>query len=172
MDQNLATLANLAEILGAIVVIGGVVFAVIQIRQFRRQRVEAASIELVRSFHSAEFARAFSFLLRLPDITSGKELRAAHSDAEVHAMTVSVTIESMGVLVFRRILPMKMAEDLMSGTVTMLWTKLSPWIHDLRKEQDQEQLHEWFEWLADQFARRAAKNPQGPAYTEHKAWKG
>lgn len=171
MEQDLNTLANLAEIIGAIVVIGGVVFAVIQIRQLRRQRLESASIELVRSFHSAEFTRAFTFLFKLPDISSGKELRAAHPDAEVHAMAVSTTIESMGVLVYRRILPMKVTEDLMSGTVMMLWAKLEPWVHDLRREQGQDQLHEWFEWLAGQFARRAAKNPTQPAYLRHKEWK-
>ncbi|NIW35420.1 MAG: hypothetical protein GWN32_02370 [Gemmatimonadetes bacterium] len=42
--NDLATLANLAEILGAIVVIGGVVFAVIQIRLFRRQRLGRTSL--------------------------------------------------------------------------------------------------------------------------------
>ena len=75
MDQSLATLANLAEILGAIVVIGGVVFAVIQIRQFRRQRLEVAAIELVRSFQSPEFTRAFTLVLELPVGLSAAELR-------------------------------------------------------------------------------------------------
>ena len=46
MDSNLSTLADVAEILGALVVIGGVAFALIQIHQFRRQRLEVASIEL------------------------------------------------------------------------------------------------------------------------------
>ena len=60
MAGDLNTLANLAEILGAVVVVGGVAFAVIQIRQFRRQRLEVASIELVRSFQSPEFTRALT----------------------------------------------------------------------------------------------------------------
>ncbi len=171
MQQDLAKLFILALLGGAIVVIGGVAFAVIQIQQLRRQRLEFASIELVRSFYSAEFTRAFTFLFKLPDIASGKELRATHPDAEVHAMAVSTIIESMGVLVYRRILPIKVIEDLMSGTVTMLWAKLEPWVRDLRREQNQEQLHEWFEWLANQFAQRATQHPTEPAYRRHKAWK-
>jgi hypothetical protein len=78
VDANLETLANFAEILGAIVVIGGVAFAVIQIRQFRRQRLEVASIELVRSFHSPEFTRAHTFLLTL---AAQLARRAQHSSS-------------------------------------------------------------------------------------------
>ena len=43
---DLSRLANIAEILSAVIVFGGILFAVIQMRQTRQQRRELAAIEL------------------------------------------------------------------------------------------------------------------------------
>jgi hypothetical protein len=171
VDANLETLANFAEILGAIVVVGGVAFAVIQIRQFRRQRLEIASIELVRSFQSPEFTRAHTFLLTLPNGVSAEELRQRSGDAEAFAMVVSTTFESIGVMVYRRILPIDIVDELMGGTIVSFWGKLDKWIETLREEQGRDDTHEWFQWLAAQLARRSPHGVSQPAYVEHLHWK-
>ena len=49
---ELSMFANMAEILGVLIVIGGVYFAVLQMRQIRQQRRELAAIELFRFFAS------------------------------------------------------------------------------------------------------------------------
>ena len=170
MEQNLDSLANLAEILGAVFVIGGVVFAVIQIRQFRRQRLEVAAIELVRSFQSPEFTRAFTLLLGLPNGLSAAELR--QREAEVDVMLISITMESIGTMVYRRILPLGMVEELMGGVVELLWAKLENWVRDLREEQQQPELHEWFQWLAERLKQRTVTDQNSPAYLKHRDWKG
>jgi hypothetical protein len=170
VDSNLSTLADVAEILGALVVIGGVAFALIQIHQFRRQRLEVASIELVRSFQSPEFNRAHAFFLTIPVGTSAEALRE-REDAEALAMVVSTTFESIGVMVHRRILPIEVVQDLMGGTVVSFWGKLEKWVETLRKEQGRADTHEWFQWLAEQLARRAQAEPSRPAYEEHRNWR-
>ena len=58
MDE-LATLANMAEILGVIIIIGGLFFAVLQMRQIRQQRRELAAIELFRFFGNPKFTEAY-----------------------------------------------------------------------------------------------------------------
>lgn len=58
MDE-LATLANMAEIFGVIIVIGGLFFAVLQMRQIRQQRRELAAIELFRFFGNPKFTEAY-----------------------------------------------------------------------------------------------------------------
>jgi len=170
VNAGLETLANLAEILGAIVVIGGVAFAIIQIRQFRRQRLEAASIELVRSFQSPEFTRAFTFVQGLPERISASELRQRGAEAETLAMLVSTTFESIGVMVYRRILPLAIVEELMGGTIVSFWGKLENWIETCRDEQQRNDLHEWFQWLNDQLGHRAS-TPVQPAHIEHRGWR-
>ena len=46
--NDLTKLANIAEIVGALIVVGGLFFALMQMRQIRQQRRELAAIELFR----------------------------------------------------------------------------------------------------------------------------
>jgi hypothetical protein len=63
---DLNTLASLAEILGAVFVVGGLGFGVVQLQHYRQQRRETAAIELLRSFHNPEFSRSPRAVLALP----------------------------------------------------------------------------------------------------------
>ncbi len=56
--MTLDAAANVAELVGGIVVLGGLAFAIVQLAHFRRQRRELAAIELARSFSNQAFARA------------------------------------------------------------------------------------------------------------------
>jgi hypothetical protein len=69
----LQTLANLAQILGAVAVIAGIAFGFTQVRQFRQQRQDALAVELMKSIQDAEFTRSLRILLEVPDNTSAAE---------------------------------------------------------------------------------------------------
>ncbi len=169
--RDLTTLANLAEILGAIIVIGGVVFAVIQIRLFRRQRLEAAAIEVIRSWQSPEFTRAFTVIQGLPDAISAAKLRAHSRDCENSAMIIGNTFESFGVMVYRRIVPLELVDDLLGGAVVVLWRKLAPWVEELRKEWSRESVYEWFQWLAERLQEQQGFDTIEGAHVMHRNWK-
>lgn len=64
---ELSRLADMAEILGVLVVVGGLIFAVLQMRNIRQQRRELAAIELFRSFGNPEFNKAYEKVMKLPD---------------------------------------------------------------------------------------------------------
>ena len=57
--NDLTKLANIAEIVGALIVIGGLFFALMQMRQIRQQRRELAAIEMFRFFGNPDFTRAY-----------------------------------------------------------------------------------------------------------------
>lgn len=80
--DDLSRLANMAEIFSAIIVIGGIIFAVIQMRQTRQQRRELAAIELFRSFGSAKFTDAYRKVLRYPEGLNSRELERKYTDWE------------------------------------------------------------------------------------------
>ena len=168
--RDLPTIANLAEIFGAIIVIAGVVFAIIQIRIFRRQRLEAAAIEVIRSWLSPEFTRAFSEIQRLPDSISATKLHAYSSDCERSAMIISNTFEGFGVMVYRRIVPLTLVDELMGGAVVYLWRKLTLWIEDTRKEQSRETVYEWFQWLAERLQEQPDFDKTEGAHVKHQNW--
>lgn len=167
---DLNTLANLAEIIGVLIVIGGVVFAVVQIREFQRQRRETASIELARSFTDPQFARALLLVVSLPPGCSAKKLRESREHEEA-AMLVSLTLESVAIMVHHRIVPMRTVWALMGGVTQTCWDRMGDWVQAVRREQGNEKFDEWLEWLNDQLKRLGDEREGKPAYLVHEGWR-
>ena len=84
--NDLANIANVAEIIGAIIVVGGLIFAVLQMRQTRQQRREMAAIELFRFFGHPKFTAAYKRVLRLPEGISADDIQGNGSSLEESAM--------------------------------------------------------------------------------------
>jgi hypothetical protein len=169
--MELATLANIAEIFGAIVVIGGVIFAVAQLALFRRQRRETTAIELARSIQSPEFAHALQQVLSLPSGLSAAKLRQKGPEVEEAAMLVSLTFESVGIMVHRRVVPLKMVWELMGGVVLAAWERLEGWVMDVRQEHGREKFDEWIQWLCDQLDRYCVEGDDAPAFDRYRDWR-
>lgn len=167
---DLNTLANLAEILGVLIVIGGVAFAVVQIREFQRQRRETAAIELARSFTDPQFARAVLLVVSLPPGCSAKELRRSPEHEEA-AMLVSLTLESVAIMVHHRIVPIGTVWDLMGGVTQTCWDRMREWVQVVRREQGNEKFDEWLEWLTDQMKRLGDEGEGEPAYLVYEGWR-
>lgn len=167
---DLGTLANLAEIFGAATVAGGVAFAVLQIRHLRAQRMETAAIELVRSFQSPEFVRAVRIVWELPDGLDAEALVARGPEVEEAAITVGSVFETLGVMVFHRIAPLAIVQDLMGGTVQVAWRKLRPYAEATRREAGFEKPYEWFQWLAERLEEALGPAQAAGAHVTHKAW--
>ncbi len=169
MDLN--TAANLAEIFGAIVVVGGFVFAIIQLNQFQAQRRDTAALELARSIQNPEFARAMRLILSLPTGLTVDELRAKGSQYEDAALLVSLTLESVGIMIHRRIVSIDMVWELMGGIVLETWERIEPWVRDTRRAQEREKFDEWIEWLVDQLNTHFGGEGSRPAHVRYAGWR-
>ena len=96
-------ISNIANFINAIAVTAGVIFAAVQIRQYQKRRQRDAMLELVRSFQSPAFTAALRRVLSLPDGADAAKIREVlGADGEDAVYLVSLTWESLGVLVFRR----------------------------------------------------------------------
>jgi hypothetical protein len=166
--MDLDTLASVSQIVSTATIVGGTVFGLIQLSEYRKQRRDSVAGELMRTFMSPDLADAVIALRRLPDGVSAEELRLAGPEAERAAVHLVMTFETMGLLVFERIAPFNLVEDLCGGIVVVMWRKLGPWLEAIRIEQDQPSWAEWFQWLAQQLERH--KLQQVPAYTKHRKW--
>src|SRR5438094_10083268 len=99
-EVDISTLANL---INAIAVTAGVIFAATQIRYYRQRRRRDAMLELVRSFQSPAFTSALRRVLSLPDGADAQKIREVLGpDGEDAVYLVALTWESIGVLLFRR----------------------------------------------------------------------
>lgn len=168
--NDLSRLADMAEILSAVIVVGGIFFALMQMRQTRQQRRELAAIELFRSFGNPQFTAAYKHVLLMPYGLGADALRERHPDSENAAMLIATTMENIGVMMFKRIVPFLVVNSLLGTSAVVLWRKLEPWAKDLRSELDQPTAFEWFQWLAEKLE-ECGRVDNEPAYEAFKGWK-
>jgi len=167
--MDIGTLANLVN---AIAVTAGVIFAAAQISYYRRRRRRDAMLELVRSFQSPTFSKALRRVVELPDNASAEEIRKIlGSEGEDLLVHLTATWETIGVLLFHGEFTIEVIDDFFSGPILISWRKLLPYTIDLRQRYHRETWSEWFQWLAERMMERESKSPPVPAYIGHRNWK-
>ena len=167
---NVEQLANYAEIVGVVSVIGGIFWVVFQIRQFKTQRAEHAAVELVRSWHTPDFARALRTVAALPEKIEPDEMRKTSPDLEDMAFVVGNFFESAGVMVYRGIIPLYIVDDLMGGATRIAWGRLEVWIDEWRRESNP-RAYEWWEWLKDRLDEHSELSLEFIAPKRNLKWK-
>jgi hypothetical protein len=166
--MDISTLANL---INAIAVTAGVIFAATQIRDYRRQRKRDAMLALVRSFQSPTFAKALRRIIELPDNVSADEIRKILGpDGEDLLVHMTATWETIGVLLFHGELTIDIIDDFFSGPILISWRKLLPYTLDVRQRYQRETWSEWFQWLAERMMEREKSSAPVPAYVAHRDW--
>jgi len=168
---DLATLANVAEIVGSLTIVGGAVFGVAQLREIRVQRRQAVTVELLRSFSDPELASAVNLIRELPDGASAELLRSRGREYERAAVMISTTYETIAILVFRRMASFSLVRELTGGLALRMWRRLAGWTDAVRREQAQPSWAEWFQWLAQQLARESEQKEAHPAYERFADWR-
>lgn len=167
--DSLAITANIAEIVGATIVVIGLVFAVLQMRQLREQRRELAAIEMFRFYGNPSFTRALIRVLHMPDGSTAQEIRRDENGVEDAAMLISSTMENIGVMTHQRIVPFTVVNHLIGASALILWKKLELWTTKIREETDNDYLFEWFQWLVVQLEQYDEED-QRPAYQAYSTW--
>jgi hypothetical protein len=84
---------------------------------------------------------------------------------------VSLTWESLGLLVFRREVTLELVGDFFSGPIVASWRKLSGYIAELRRDAQRDTYFEWVEWLAERMMEEEKQTPPVPAHIAHREWK-
>jgi hypothetical protein len=167
---SITTVVQIAQIFGPSAIGLGVLIGVVQLREFQRQRREAAAVELVTSFRNAEFNRALRLIWSLPDAVEPELLRGGDAELEDAAVLIGTTIETVGVLVYRRIVPIAVLDDLLGDAIVRFWVKLAPWVTHLRREQGRESVYEWFQWLVERLQERERRTTVG-AHVKYRSWR-
>ena len=167
--MTLETLANIAEIAGGIMIVGGAIFGLVQLRELKQQRLNAIASDLMSTFYSSELSRAVSLIHSLPDSVEPAELRSKGEEYERAAVLVCTHFETMGLLVFKRIAPYDLVEELAGGMMGTMYRKLDKWLDNIRIELDQPSWAEWFQWVAQHMSN--SKGVKEPAYIKYRDWR-
>lgn len=165
-------ISALANSINAIAVTAGVIFAAAQISYYRRRRRRDAMLELVRSFQSPAFTSALRRVLSLPDGADTQKIREVLGpDGEDAVYLVSLTWESLGVLVFHREVTLDLVDDFFSGPIILSWQKLRVYSEEWRRALNRDTFSEWFHWLSERMMEREKLAPPVPGYIAHSDWR-
>ena len=167
--QTIEFLTQLAPILSFITIFIAILFGIIQLRQFKTQRKDLAAVEIMRTMQDTQFTESLHLINKSDYIENADYLRKFDPDLEKAIFAISTKFETVGVLVYKKVIPIEFVEQLIGGVCIALWDKLSVYIMDYRTVNDQKLFLEWFEWLTFQF--KARKRDQArPAIEKFKKW--
>jgi hypothetical protein len=169
--MELSFVADVSQIVGTLLVIGGAVFGLVQLNEYRGQRRDTVAVEIVRSFQDAEFSHSLGLIRDLPDGITLADMRARDTMYQLAAMKVATYYESVGLLMFRRIVPFSIVRELTGGICVVAWRKLEVWTREVRTEQSHDSFAEWFQWLAERLGEQDDDKNANPAYRRYADWR-
>ena len=156
----LQTVAAYAEILGAMTIVTGFILGWFQIRFYRSQQRDRVAINLVQTFYNPEFSRAVTLVQQLPDHVTAEDLTSRGPEYTEAISVVTMSLETMGLLVYKRIASADIAIELAGGLAASMFRKTDVWLEHVRQEQEQPTWAEWFEWFARKSATfKASRKP-------------
>jgi hypothetical protein len=149
-------------------VVVAIVFGILTLRQWQRTRYLTAAAELVRTIQTEQFNRAIARLLELPEGAPAERIRG---DVELATAVTSVAhvFESLGVLVYNRVLQLRLVDQLVGGYVRTCWPRLKPYVESRRVDLGA-MFAEWFQWLAEQLAAHPAHGKREGAHVAFRDW--
>jgi hypothetical protein len=142
------TEADIPPIASALAVFVAVVFGTLTIRQWQRTRYLSAAAELVRTMQTPEFTRAIARIVELPEGGDAESL-LANGEVVASFYAVSHVFESLGVLVYHRLLPLHLVDHLCGGYVRASWKRMKPLVVARRETLGTKTFGEWYQWLAE-----------------------
>lgn len=163
-------MSTLVDGLSIIAVVGTLLFAGLELRQFRKSRERESALELFNAFQTYEFTKGYRAITRLPDNQSKKQIEDLLGERMDDLYFVAGIFEGLGVLVYRKELSLEMVEDFLSGNIILTWLKLRRFIEEDRKILGRDTWMEWTQWLAERIMERESTKSPIPAYIEYQDW--
>ena len=154
----------------SIAVVIAVAFAMVQVRQYRRDKRREAAMELLHAFQTPSFARALNIVYEMPEGLSKEEIETYAGDEFHLVYAMTTTWESLGVLVHHGEIDLPLIADFFSGPIRISWRKLEGYVMGEREATSRETINEWFQWLNERLVEMESREPPVPAHVAHKDW--
>lgn len=157
-----------APLLSVLTLLFGVVFSVLTLRQWQRTRYLSAAAELVHTIQTPEFTRSIALIVELPkDVEPNRLLSDTNMLAAFY--TVTHVFESIGVLVYYRLLPLYLVDHLLGGYVRASWRRVGP-IVTAQRQTVGIGIAEWYQWLAERLDQFPADGKKQGAAIAFRNW--
>lgn len=164
-------LSLIFQIISTSAVILGIIFGILNLRNFQKMRKREAAILMLNSFQTTEFVRGLLLSFSLPEETGKAEIDALPKEDYLALYVLLGTWERLGILVYHNEIPLDLVDEAFSGPILISWEKLQSFIQQFRTDVKRDTGFEWFQWLAERINEREKTTSAIPAYLAHKTWK-
>jgi hypothetical protein len=134
------------------------IYYALQIRHQTRLRQTDLIMRLFSHFGSKEFQESWQKIMS-SEFRNYDDYVKKYGKAD--AWGVFMLFEGMGLLVHRELAYFDVVDELVSGPIKSTWEKMKPIIEGYRKQYDQPQFCEWFEYLYNEMERRGKRLKYG-----------
>jgi hypothetical protein len=167
-NEIITLIANIALALSFIV---GLVFGIVQVRAAARDRRERLTLETLRAFQTREFTDLMHFIIYQSIPPTRDAMMAMPVAEQTSLIQFAQVMESLGILVAERFINIDLVDKTLGSFVVTSWEKYKTLFLDIRVNQPDPFLGEYFQWLAEQIDERMKMNPRKPFYTMQKTVK-
>jgi hypothetical protein len=168
MHLDLSATLNLVSTLA---IVGALIFTGLQVRAANLARRDQAAVTLIQTAQSESWTRALDLIGKLPQNAQAADIDAAGAEAERAIFEFGVRLETIGYMVFRRIVTLETVDDLIGGTILVFWSRAKSWGERGRLQTGNPKFLEWCEWLSHRIAERRAQVGHKPAHERYAHWR-
>jgi len=145
---------EISAIVAAAGVLIGVVYYVLDMRHQMQVRQTELILGLYKEFGSIEFQEALG-RLRAREYKDFDDYEKQYGWAE--AIAIGTFFEGAGLLLKRKLVDIKLVDDLFTTPVKLSWKGMKPIVYDSRKHWNSPAAFEWFEYLYNELKKREQK---------------
>lgn len=160
-NEIIAVIANLALTFSLIV---AVIFGIAQVKAAARDRKERLTLDTLRNFQTREFAELIQYITTHDMPTNRKGLETLPANEQAIFIQFGQQMESLGLLVAEKLINIDLVDKTLGSFVTTSWEKYKKMFLDIRENQPDPFLGEYFQWLAESIDKRMKENPRKPFY--------
>ena len=126
------------------------------------------TLETLRNFQSTEFAGILVFTSTTEFPRTFEEWQACSTDKRERFIHLMQQMESLGILLADGLIDIDLVDKTLGSFVSTVWEKYKPLVSDMRAQQPDPYLAEYFQWLAEQIEKRMRENPRKPFFQNKK----
>ena len=160
-NDFIALIANLALTLSFIV---AVIFGIAQVRTAERDRRERLTLETLNSFQTREFAELILYITTTKMPLTQSEWAVKPDEERIRFIQFAQQMESVGILVAEKLISLDLVDKTLGSLVITAWEKYKALFFDMRVNQPDPFLGEYFQWLAERIDQRLRNNPRRPYF--------
>ena len=168
MHIDLATLLNLISTLA---IVGALIFTGLQVRTANRTRADQAAVTVIQTTQSSSWIDSLELIATLPENAEPALVDEAGKAMATALFTFNIRLETIGYMVYCRIITLKAIDDLIGGVVMVYWSRAGRWMQRYRDATSNPKIGEWSEWLVDQIIARRSRAEYGPAHILYRNWR-